>query len=74
MIGLVLGVPDSMADVFTGWVRDVLEFAHDAERRDRARGEVVTYFLGETERRRKIAVAVGDQSEGGSSSSGRLSR
>jgi cytochrome P450 len=52
VIGLVLGVPDSMADVFTGWVRDVLEFAHDAERRDRARGEVVTYFLGEMESRR----------------------
>ncbi len=52
VIGLVLGVPDSMSDTFTGWVRDVLEFAHDAERRDRARGEVVAYFLGEMERRR----------------------
>jgi cytochrome P450 len=52
VIGLVLGVPESMSDVFTGWVRDVLEFAHDAERRDRARAELVGYFLGELEARR----------------------
>ena len=26
-----------MADTFTGWVRDVLEFAHDTERRNRGR-------------------------------------
>ena len=44
IIGLVLGVPDSMADTFTGWVRDVLEFAHDAPRREKATGELVTYF------------------------------
>ena len=29
VIAGVLGVPADMADTFTGWVRDVLEFAHD---------------------------------------------
>ncbi len=35
VIGHILGVPESMAPTFTEWVRDVLEFAHDAERRMR---------------------------------------
>jgi len=35
VIGHILGVPDSMSATFTEWVRDVLEFAHDAERRQR---------------------------------------
>ena len=52
VIGLVLGVPDSMSDTFTGWVRDTLEFAHDNDRRVRARNELVTYFLGLIEQRR----------------------
>ncbi len=52
VIALVLGVPESMSDTFTGWVRDVLEFAHDTERRSRARGEIVAYFMGEIEQRR----------------------
>lgn len=52
VIGIVLGVPESMSDTFTGWVRDVLEFAHDTARRDKARGEIVGYFIGEIESRR----------------------
>jgi cytochrome P450 len=52
VIGLVLGVPESMSDVFTGWVRDVLEFAQDVERRTRSRGEIIAYFMGEMEARR----------------------
>jgi cytochrome P450 len=48
----MLGVPEEMSDTFTGWVRDVLEFAHDVERRSAARAELVTYFLGEMEARR----------------------
>ncbi len=52
VIGLVLGVPESMSDTFTGWVRDLLEFAHDTERRNRARNELIAYFLGEMEQRR----------------------
>jgi cytochrome P450 len=33
IIAHMLGVPVDMADTFTGWVRDVLEFAYDNERR-----------------------------------------
>ena len=29
VISLVLGVPDEMAETFTGWVQDLLEFAHE---------------------------------------------
>jgi hypothetical protein len=35
VIGHILGVPESMSDTFTEWVRDILEFANDAERRRR---------------------------------------
>jgi cytochrome P450 len=52
VIGLILGVPEDMSDTFTGWVRDVLEFAHDAPRRDKATEDLVLYFLGEMEKRR----------------------
>ena len=52
VIALVLGVPESMSDVFTGWVRDVLEFAHDRERRGRARNELIAYFQQEMATRR----------------------
>jgi cytochrome P450 len=52
VIAGVLGVPTDMADTFTGWVRDVLEFAHIPERRDRSRTALVTYFKGLIEERR----------------------
>jgi hypothetical protein len=52
VIGIVLGVPEALADAFTGWVRDVLEFAYDTDRRNTARDELVAYFAGEIERRR----------------------
>jgi cytochrome P450 len=52
VIGQVLGVPDELADMFTGWVRDILEFAHDEARRTKARDELVAYFLGEMNARR----------------------
>ena len=32
VIAAILGVPESLSDTFTGWVRDVLEFADDMER------------------------------------------
>lgn len=35
VIGHILGVPDEMSATFTEWVRDILEFAHDPERRRR---------------------------------------
>lgn len=52
VIGVMLGVPDELSDTFTGWVRDLLEFATDLPRRNRARAEMVDYFSGEMERRR----------------------
>ena len=42
----ILGVPDDLSDTFTGWVRDVLEFADDAERRQRGAEGLLDYFLG----------------------------
>lgn len=53
VIGFLLGVPESMSDVFTGWVRDVLEFAHDEQRRVAARNELVTYFVALLAERRQ---------------------
>jgi cytochrome P450 len=52
IIGLTLGVPDELADTFTGWVRDVLEFADDKERVIRGRDGIIGYLLEEAERRR----------------------
>jgi cytochrome P450 len=53
IIGLVLGVPESDSDMFTWWVREILEFAHDQERRRKAIEELVTYFGAEMEKRRE---------------------
>jgi cytochrome P450 len=44
VIGHILGVPGSMARDFTEWVRDVLEFAHDNERRVRGFTGIVTFL------------------------------
>ncbi len=52
IIGIVLGVPEEHSDLFTGWVRDVLEFATDIPRRQKAVGELVTYFVTLMEERR----------------------
>lgn len=46
VIGHILGVPETMAPVFTEWVRDVLEFAHDAERRMRGITGILQYLTG----------------------------
>jgi len=53
VIASVLGVPADLADTFTGWVRDLLEFAHDPERRQRGRIGLVTYLNEQIERRRR---------------------
>ena len=53
IIGLVLGVPESDSDMFTWWVREILEFAHDQQRRQNAIGELTTYFAAEMEQRRE---------------------
>jgi cytochrome P450 len=52
IISMVLGVPEEMSDTFTGWVRDVLEFAHD-ERRREAGAEALGLYLYEQVQRRK---------------------
>jgi len=52
VIANTLGVPDTLSDTFTGWVRDVLEFADDPERRVRGRHGIVNYLLEEIERRK----------------------
>jgi cytochrome P450 len=44
VIAHMLGVPESMSDTFTGWVRDVLEFAYDEERRVRGMTGVINFF------------------------------
>ena len=44
VIGHILGVPESMAGTFTEWVRDVLEFAHDPERRQRGIIGIIQYL------------------------------
>ena len=52
IIGQVLGVPESNAEMFTNWVRDILEFANDVPRRQKAVGEVAAYFMAEMDKRR----------------------
>lgn len=46
VIGHILGVPESMSDTFTEWVRDVLEFAYDPERRRRGVMGIIGYLQG----------------------------
>jgi cytochrome P450 len=52
VIANTLGVPDSLSDTFTGWVRDVLEFADDPEKRTRGRAGIVNYLFDAIERRK----------------------
>jgi cytochrome P450 len=53
VIAKILGVPEDLSDTFTGWVRDVLEFADDPERRVRGARGLVGYFLEGLEERRE---------------------
>ncbi len=52
VIASILGVPESLSDTFTGWVRAVLEFADDEERRREGTLALIEYFVTELERRR----------------------
>ena len=52
VIAHILGVPAEMSDTFTGWVRDVLEFAFDAERRQRGTFGVIDFFRKALDERR----------------------
>jgi len=52
VIAKILGVPEELSDTFTGWVRDILEFADDPERRIRGAKGLIGYFLEDLEDRR----------------------
>jgi len=52
VIAQVLGVPPDLSDTFTGWVRDVLEFAHVQERRETGRAGILGFITEQMERRR----------------------
>lgn len=53
VISLMLGVPAEQAPTFTRWVRQLLEFgALDPYGREEARGEMLTFFMGQIERKR----------------------
>jgi cytochrome P450 len=53
VIARILGVSTELSDTFTGWVRDVLEFADDPERRQRGGEGLLNYFLGQLEESRR---------------------
>jgi cytochrome P450 len=50
VIATILGVPDSLSDTFTGWVRDVLEFADEQERAKRGGDGILGFLLEQLER------------------------
>jgi len=52
VIAHILGVSPDHADTFTGWVRDVLEFADDPERRVHGVQGLLEYFIEEVAKRR----------------------
>jgi hypothetical protein len=52
VIALLLGVPEEMSDTFTGWVQDVLEFAHDQKRSGAATDALTEYLVARLEERR----------------------
>lgn len=53
VIANILGVESDLADTFTEWVRDVLEFAEDEQRRIAGMEGLINYFVTEMEARRK---------------------
>ena len=57
IIAQILGVPTEMADDFTGWVRDVLEFAYDVERQQRGQMGIFNFFMQAAQER---SVTPGD--------------
>jgi cytochrome P450 len=52
VIAHILGVSPDLSDTFTGWVRDVLEFADDHERRVHGVQGLLQYFIAEVAQRR----------------------
>jgi cytochrome P450 len=52
VIAHILGVSPGLSDTFTGWVRDVLEFADDHDRRVNGVQGLIQYFIEEVAKRR----------------------
>ncbi len=52
VIASILGVPSSLSDHFTEWVRDVLEFADDPVRRAHGVNGLIGFFIEEVTRRK----------------------
>jgi len=52
VIGSILGIPEELADTFTGWVRDALEFADDTERVQRGMFGIGYYLWDRINERR----------------------
>jgi len=52
VVAAILGVPLTMADTFTEWVRDVLEFADDIRLRERGVEGLIGFFTEEVARRK----------------------
>ncbi|HEY1826868.1 MAG TPA: cytochrome P450 [Acidimicrobiales bacterium] len=53
VIAHIMGVPADMSDTFTGWVRDVLEFADDPDRRKHGAEGLLNYFITEVTHRQE---------------------
>jgi len=53
VIGAILGIPEELADTFTGWVRDVLEFADDPQRVERGMFGIGYYLWDRINERRE---------------------
>jgi cytochrome P450 len=60
VIGAILGIPEELAGTFTGWVRDVLEFADDAERVERGMFGIGYYLWERINERRGNGADAGD--------------
>ena len=52
VIGALLGIPEEGSDRFVEWVRSILEFAHDTERRNRAMTELAAFLREQVGERR----------------------
>src|ERR1039458_1609062 len=52
VIAKILGVPEDLSDTFTGWVRDVLEFADEPERVKRGGDGILGFLVGHLQLRK----------------------
>ncbi len=53
VIGALLGVAEDRSDDFVGWVRGILEFAYDKDRRQEAVTAAATFLLAEIAKRKE---------------------